>query len=367
MNLQELRSYFPVTKHTVYLNSASQAPLNTLVNDKLQQAIVQEENPLNKKPLDRTITKTLLSQILGGSAKDYALQTSTGVGINIVAQGLEFVKGDNIVIPEQEHWNNTFPWLELSKNGVEVRMVKLNSDNSFDPEDFDTLVDSNTKLVSVAAVRFNSGFRPNIKAIGEIAHKSGALFMVDAAQAAGMIPINVIDDNIDILVGCGFKWLLGMHGTGYMYVNNKASKLIKPVLPGMFAAEHDFYKVNYHNDSRKYETGTIAYTLFEAWQAGLELILEIGVENIYQKALENTDIIIEGLLNKGYKIISPLKNKEELSAIIHFNTGSFEATKELFLKLKSNKVLVTLQGENIRVSPNFFTNKEEIDIFLELL
>ena len=245
--------------------------------------------------------------------------------------------------------------------------MELNKDNSFDVEAFEELIDSKTRLVSVAAVRFNSGFRPNLKAIGKIAHRNGALFMVDAAQGAGAVPINVIDYNIDILVGCGFKWLLGMHGTGYMYINKHTSNSIQPVLPGMFAAEHDFYELNYHNDSRKYETGTIAYSLFEAWTAGLELILEIGVENIYQKALENTDIIIAGLQNKRYKIISPIKNREERTAIIHFNTGSFESTKELYLKLLSNKVLVTLQGENIRVSPNFFTSKEEIEIFLDLL
>lgn len=367
MNINQLRSYFPVTEQAVYLNSASQSPLNSFVNNKLQEAINLEGNPMNKKALDRSIVKDLLSKILGGASKSYALQTSTGVGIGIVAQGLQIEKGDNIVIPEQEHWNNTFPWMELAKEGIELRFVKLNVDNSFKAEDFESLVDSKTKLVSVAAVRFNSGFRPNIKAIGEIAHRNGALFMVDAAQGAGMIPINVVDDNIDILVGCGFKWLLGMHGTGYMYVNDKASKLIKPVLPGMFAAKHDFYELNYHNDSRKYETGTIAYTLFDAWSAGLELILQIGVENIYQKALENTDIIIAGLQNKGFNIISPIKNREDRTAIIHFNTGSFETTNELYLKLKSNKVLVTLQGENIRVSPNFFNNKEEIEIFVNMI
>ena len=367
MNAQKLRSYFPVTKQAVYLNSASQAPLNTLVNDKLQSVLKNEENPLNKKPFDRNITKNLLSKILGGAPEEYALQTSTGVGIGIVAQGLRIEKCDNIVIPEQEHWNNTFPWLQMQNKGIEIRFVKLNKDNSFDAEAFEALVDSKTRLVSVAAVRFNSGFRPNLKAIGEIAHRNGALFMVDAAQGAGMVPINVNDDNIDILVGCGFKWLLGMHGTGYMYVSEYTAESIKPVLPGMFAAKHDFYELNYHKDSRKYETGTIAYSLFEAWSAGLELILEIGVENIYQKALENTDLIIEGLQNKNYTIISPIKNREERTAIIHFNTGSFDTTKELYLKLKSNKVLVTLQGENIRVSPNFFTSIEEIEVLLALL
>ena len=126
---------------------------------------------------------------------------------------------------------------------------------------------------------------------------------MDVAQAAGMIPISVEDEQIDIMSGCGFKWLLGMHGTGFLYVSKRVINKITPILPGMYAAEHIFNKLSFHSDARKFETGTIAYSLFNAWSAGLELLLEIGINNIYEKALENTDIIIEGLQKKRYQII----------------------------------------------------------------
>ena len=125
--------------------------------------------------------------------------------------------------------------------------------------------------------------------------------------------------------------------------------------------------MNYHIDSRKFETGTIAYSLFNAWNAGLELIHAIGVENIYEKALENTDLLIEGLHEKGYQIISPIKNREERTAIVHFNTGSGETTKMLYEELTNKRILVTLQGNNIRVSPNFFNTHKEINAFLSKL
>ncbi len=367
MNIEQIRSLFPITKQAVYLNSASHSPLNILVYDRLQAHLKTELNPVGKKAFNRDSTRVLLSKLVGGSPEEYALVTSTGVGIGIVAQGVDLKKGDNIVIPEHEHWNNSFPWLQLQKKGVEIRFVKLNEDNSIDPEAFENLVDYNTRVVTIAAVRFNSGFRPDLYAIGEIAHKRGALFIVDAAQAAGMIPIDVEKDQIDVMAGCGFKWLLGMHGTGFLYVSKRVVKMINPVLPGMFAAENHFDKLSYYDDSRRFETGTIAYSLFDAWSAGLELLLDVGIKDIYDKALENTDLLIDGFHEKGYQIVTPTKKREERSAIVHFNTGSFETTKKLYQKLIDEKVLVTLQADNIRVSPGFFTTKEEIRMFQNLI
>ena len=367
MNIEQIRSLFPITKEAIYLNNASQSPLNLLVNNKLQAHLKAELTPIGKKGFNRDEIRIPLSKLLGGLPEEYALTTSTGVGIGIVAQGLKFKQGDNIIIPECEHWNNSYPWLQLKKKGVEIRFAKINTDLSFEPEAIKNLIDNNTRVVAIAAVRFNSGFRPNLSEIGKIAHENGALFVVDAAQAAGMIPIDVEKDKIDIMSGCGFKWLLGMHGTGFLYVSKRVLKSINPILPGMFAADRVYDQISFYDDSRKFETGTIAYSLFNAWSAGLELLLKIGVEKIYQKALENTDLIINGLQEKKYQIITPIKKREERTAIIHFTTGSLENTKSLYQKLINKNVLVTLQGENIRVSPNFFTTKEEIKIFLNLI
>lgn len=364
MNIEYIRSLFPVTKEAIYLNSASQAPLNVLVYDKLQTHLETELNPVGKKGFNRDMIRGLLSRLLGGSPEEYALMASTGVGIGLVAQGLDLKKGDNVVIPEREHWNNTFPWLQLEKKGVEIRFAKLNANNSIDPEAIEKLIDHNTRAVAIAAVRFNSGFRSNLSAIGKMAHEKGALFVVDAAQAAGMIPIDVEKDQIDVMAGCGFKWLLGMHGTGFLYVSKRVVHLINPVLPGMFAADHDYDKLSFHDDSRKFETGTIAYALFDAWSAGLDLLLKLGVEKIYERALENTDLLIEGLYEKGYQIVSPTVNRADRTSIVHFNAGSIETTKKLYQSLIDKKILVTLQSENIRVSPNFFNTPEDINIFL---
>jgi selenocysteine lyase/cysteine desulfurase len=367
MDIKEIRTLFPITKEAVYLNNASQAPLNTPVNDKLQLHIQSESNFVGKKAFNRDSIRIPLSKLLGGSPEEYALTTSTGVGLGMIAQGIDFKKGDNIILPEKEHWNNSFPWLNLESKGVEIRFAKLNKDASFDAEAIEKIIDNNTRVVAIAAVRFNSGFRPNLSKISKIAHSKNALFIVDAAQGAGMVPIDVVKDEIDIMAGCGFKWLLGMHGTGFLYVSKRIVEKILPILPGMYAAHIAYDELSFHGDARKFETGTLAYSLFNAWSTGLELLLHVGVHNIYEKALEHTDLLIKGLLKKDYRIVTPIKTRAERSAILHFKASSFEKTKALFSKLKEHKVIVTLQGENIRVSPNFFNTKKEIETFLRFI
>lgn len=367
MNIGQTRSLFPVTKDAVYLDSASQSPLNTLVFDRLQLLLKTELSPVGKKAFDRNQTRVLLSRLLGGLPQEYALVTSTGAGMGIVAQGIDFKEGDNVVIAEHEHWNNTFPWLNLEKKGVKVRSAKLDPDNRIDPDEIERLVDDRTRVVAIAAVRFNSGFRPNLSSIGKIAHARNALLVVDAAQAAGMIPIDVEKDQIDVMAGCGFKWLLGMHGTGFLYISKRVIKSIEPVLPGMYAADNRTDKLCCHDDSRKFETGTIAYPLFSAWSAGLELLLNVGINHIHDAVLEHADVLIDGLRKKDYQLVTPTGNREERTAIVHFNAGSLEAAARLYRKLASKNVLVTLQGSNVRVSPNFFNTKEDIAKFLDLV
>lgn len=367
MNFSPFRTLFPVTTKSVYLNNAAESPLNTKVHHKLKEYLkLAAEEPQSKPPVRKIIRKKL-SEIFGGTFDEYALVTSTGVGIGIVASGYQWQKGDNVVLPIDEHWNNTFPWLALRERGVDVRLVPVGEDQRVDPDKIAALVDKNTRILSTAAVRFNTGFRADLRLLSEIAHAKGALLMVDGIQGAGVFPMNVNDDGVDILSCAGFKWLLGMPGTGFLYVNKKAQEKIGAVLPGMFAAENNSRELHYLPDARRYETGTIAYSLFHAWTAGLEILQEIGIANIHTHVLELTDRIIAGMRSKNIEIVTPVEKINERSAIISFTVGSETANKDCFKKLRENNIHVAPRDGRIRVSPNFFNTEEEIDRFLELL
>ncbi|MBN2835996.1 MAG: aminotransferase class V-fold PLP-dependent enzyme [Candidatus Delongbacteria bacterium] len=367
MNISNYRKLFPVVSKVIFLNNAAESPMNLRVYEALEDySNLALNEPQNKKS-PRSAIRERLATLFGGEISDYALVTSTGVGVGLVAQGFPWVAGDNIVVPAAEHWNNTFPWLALKSKGIEVRFVYPDDNERVKPEDFEKLIDNRTKIVACAAVRFNTGFRADLKSISSLAHKVGALFFVDGIQGAGVFEMNVIDLGIDIMSAAGFKWLLGLPGSGFLYINEKSRKLINPILPGMFAAENIYTELKYFEDARRYETGTIGYSLFHAWIAGLDLLIEIGVQNIHNRVIALTDIIVKGLKSRNYKIYSPIENINERSGIISFSTGNESSNSALVNKLAAKNIIVALRDGRIRVSPNFYNNEEEIEKFLENL
>lgn len=281
MEFASLRTLFPVTQHAVYLNNAAESPLNTRVRQRLEDYLTLASDAPQDKPSVREPVRAALCDLFGGRPDEYALVTSTGMGVGMAAAGYGWQPGDNVVLPVDEHWNSTFPWLALRERGVDVRLVPVDEHQRVQPEAVAARVDNRTRILATTAVRFNTGFRADLKTLSALAHAHGALFLVDGIQATGVFPVNVETEGIDILTCAGFKWLLGMPGTGFLYANQQAQEKIKPVLPGMFAADNHLTRdLKYFPDARRYETGTIAYSLFYAWTAGLDLLKEVGIDNI---------------------------------------------------------------------------------------
>ncbi|HNZ12175.1 MAG TPA: aminotransferase class V-fold PLP-dependent enzyme [Anaerolineaceae bacterium] len=368
MDITALRAEFPVTDHVIYLNNAAESPLNNRVRQRLADYLILASEAPHKKPSVRHAVKAMLSDLFGGAADEYALVTSTGVGVSIVAAGYPWKPGDNVVLPADQHWNNTFPWLALRQRGVDVRLVPVDPDYRVNPQAIADRVDKNTRILATAAVEFNTGFRADLKQLSQIAHQAGALFMVDGIQAAGVCPLNIDADGIDILAAAGFKWLFGMPGTGFLYVNRRAQDLIQPVMPGMFAADNNHTRdLLYFPDARRYETGTIAYSHFHSWTAGLELLKELGIVNIHARVLHLTDYLIAGLRARNIKITSPVEHIAERSAILSLTIGSPQENQALYEKLFAQDIIVAPRDGRIRVSPNFFNTEAEIDRLLQAL
>lgn len=367
MDLSGTRALFPVTQEAVFLNNAAESPLNRLVRQRLDDYLELAALAPHRKPSVRATVRQLLARLLGGRPEEYALVTSTGVGIGLAAAGYAWAPGDNVVVPADEHWNNTFPWLALRERGVDVRIVPLDSHLRLEPARVADCVDGRTRMIAVAAVRHTTGFRADLKSLSRIAHDRGALFVVDGIQAAGVVPLNVVEDGIDVLACGGFKWLLGMPGTGFLYVRSSLWDRLHPVLPGMFAAEDDLNELRWFPNAQRYETGSLAYSLFHAWTAGLELLLKLGVPGIHARVMDLTTGLIEGLRTKGLTLVTPVEDLAERSAIVSFTAGSQGANQALFDRLAEQKIAISLRQGRCRVSPSFYNTEEEIERLIEAL
>jgi selenocysteine lyase/cysteine desulfurase len=360
----DARDLFPVTGNLTFLNNAAESPLNTRVRARLEEYLDLAASAPHRRPPARDPVRSLLARLLGGRTDEYALVTSTGVGIGIAAAGYPWKAGDNVVVPAQEHWNNTYPWLALRERGVDVRILPVGADARIDPDVVKTKIDERTRMLAVAAVRHATGFRANLPRLAEIAHQKGALLVVDAIQAAGAVPLNVEQDRIDVLAAGGFKWLLGLPGTGFLYVRRDLWDTIRPVLPGMFSAEDNLTEIRWLPGAQRYETGSLSYSLFHAWTAGLELLLDLGVVNIHRRILALTARLIDGLQSEGLTLVTPVDHEDERSAIVSFTMGSGEANQRLIERLKEQQILVSLRAGAIRVSPSFYNTEDEIDSLL---
>ncbi|HEY3381306.1 MAG TPA: aminotransferase class V-fold PLP-dependent enzyme [Vicinamibacterales bacterium] len=363
MDWSECRRLFPVTDELVFLNNAAESPLNLAVRRRLDEYLDLAARAPHNRPPARNPVRVLLSRLLGGLPEEYALVTSTAVGIGLTAAGYRWEPGDNVVVPAQEHWNNTFPWLALRDRGIDVRIAPVDADSRVDPARIADRIDARTRIVALAAVRHGTGFRADLKLVSRMARDRGALFVVDGIQAAGVVPLNVEDDGIDVLACGGFKWLLGLPGTGFLYVRKDAWERIRPTMPGMFSAEDDLTEIRWLPGARRYESGSLSYSLFHAWTAGLEMLLEIGVPAIHARVLDLTSRLIDALRVAGMTILTPVETREERSAIVSFTAGSQEQNQAIVARLIERKIAIALRVGSCRVSPSFYNTEEEIDRF----
>eukprot|EP01063_Lacrimia_lanifica_P006497 TRINITY_DN13991_c0_g1_i1.p1 TRINITY_DN13991_c0_g1~~TRINITY_DN13991_c0_g1_i1.p1 ORF type:complete len:371 (+),score=144.98 TRINITY_DN13991_c0_g1_i1:46-1158(+) len=363
------RELFPATAKVAFFNNAAESPLNTKtkanIDEYLATVLEAPHTKLGHAPV-RDAVRTRLAGLLGGDASEYACTSSTGHGLAMVAAGIEWQEGDNVVYPADEHWNNTFPWLALREKGVEVRVCPLREDNALDFDALKAMVDARTRVVAVAHVQFATGYRADLKAISAVAHAHGALFVVDGIQGAGVCPLNVVEDGVDVMAVAGFKWLFGMPGTGFLYVKKEVQARVRPSMPGMYAAGKGLTELTYHDDARQYETGNLASALFHGWAAGLDLVASVGVDAIYARCLRLVDRLAAGLKAKpGVSLRTPLDDPSARSAILVATTGTAEGNAEVCARLKAAGVIVADRGAaGVRISPNFFNTEEEVDKLL---
>lgn len=355
----------------LYLNHASETPVPTPVRQRIGQYLDIAEGDPDAAPVALDSLKGLLARLLGGTADEYAIMPNTGTAINIVALGLDWRPGDNLVVPAEEYPANLYPWLALKERGVEVRVVPLGPDLRVDPEQVAQRVDGRTRVVAVSAVEYLSGFRNDLPQLSAIAHRAGALLVVDGIQAAGAMDLNVERDGIDVLAAGGYKWLMGPIGTGFAYFKRSVWNQIRPVLPGARASvegpEDKDGRRTLWETAQRYETGCLPFSLLHGWTAALEMLEQATIPAIEAQVLHLTERLIAGLQAGKIAIASPVARREERSGVLSFTLGSAEANQALVARLRDQGIVISFRGGRCRVSPHFYNTDADIDRFLAAL
>src|SRR5208283_3121179 len=265
--------------------------------------------------------RKLASRLLNCQPEEVALVGPTSLALSFVAAGLNFRRGDNILIYHDDYPSNVYPWMALADRGVEVRLLNTRSLGIIRPQDVMGQVDENTRLVALASCHFISGYRMDFQAIGKFLRGRGILFCLDAIQTLGAFPTTV--EHVDFLAADAHKWLLGPCGAGLLYVRRELQEKLNPPIYGWhnvrcpnFVAQE---QIVFRNGAAKYEAGTHNLLGLVGLIAAMELVLEIGVENIAAELLRKRAWLVPALQAKGFTVLNAAAKTENASSIISFH------------------------------------------------
>jgi len=225
-------------------------------------------------------------------------------------------------------------------------------------------IDEETLLVPISHVLFKSAFLQDAKAITERAHKAGAMVVLDTYQSAGTVPFSVKDLKVDFATGGSVKWLCGGPGAGYLYVRPDLIELLEPKTTGWMAHEEPFAfdrQLRYAPNITRFLHGSPAIPALYAAQSGYEVINQIGVENIRDKSLRQTQRLIELAQEAGFGVTSPANPAQRGGTIAVWDEHAAAITREL---VRREFIVDYRPGAGVRISPHFYTKDEELDLVI---
>jgi cysteine desulfurase / selenocysteine lyase len=365
-----LLAEFPERGNLVFFDHAAVSPITRRARQKAQEFMDKIADPsrINCPEFADEVEKSraACAALINSAPENLCFVRSTSHGISIAASGLKWKTGENIVSYNREFPANIYPWLNLVKRGVEVRLVR-EREGRVPIEDIERLMNSQTRLVAVSVVQFTNGFRIDLKRLGELCRKKGVLLLVDAIQSLGVVPFDLKETPVDFLAADGHKWLLSFEGLGIFYVNPALLNSLDLNIIGWNSVvnpqEYLNYKLELRPDARRFEEGSYNVLSILALGASASLFNEAGVGKLFSRALEITNFIAAELEKGGSKIISPMA-PECRSAILSVvpPNADLQAVNQ---KLRERGVVCSVRAGAIRLSPHGYQDMSDAEKFLQ--
>lgn len=374
MDFAHTHPYFPIKQQRVYLNNASIGAMSTRVIAAVDSfmADVRDNGRINYPNWCRIADeehKARIAQLIGARSDEIAYIKNTTEGILLVANGIDWREGDNVVIAEKEYASNVYCWMNLARRGVNINWIR-SSDGRITPEMVASAIDGRTRLVSISAVQFWNGFRIDLAQIGEICRRRGVLLNLDAIQWVGALDLDVSQYAIDFLSVGGHKWLLAPIGTGFFYCRREAMDRLHPHNVGYHSVDnsdegHLEYALRFRPNAGRFEEALVNFPGIWGMNAAVEQLLELGMGHVEQHILNLIELAADGLQQRGYKIVSPLSEGER-SGVLAFRHEQI-AAETIEQRLSSAKIHVAIRAGNLRISPSFYNERTDIEQLLSTL
>jgi len=371
LEVDRIRSEFPVTKKYAYFDHAAVGPLPARAVEAAKRVMEEKcEGDLHWGSWEETAeaARSSIADLIGARAEEIALVHSTSEGIAIVANGLSYDKGSNIVTCDLEFASNLYPWQALSKrHHLELRVVR-NRDGRLEMKDFIEVIDANTKVVAISYVQYSNGFRIDLKELSRIAHENDAYVVTDAVQAVGQMPVDVRDLGVDFLATSGYKWLLSPISTGFLYARQELFDELWPTIVG-YRADEEPMKFSYREfrparTARRYEDGQLNFPGFAGMKESIELLETVGINVVWDRVVSLVDRLIDGLKrNASFRVRSCL-DEDSRSGIVNLACRDPDSVAKHLL---GKGQVTSVRDGGLRISPHFYNTENEVDKLLSEL
>jgi len=370
---QEIRELFPVHERVVYLNNAGVSPPSVRVLEALDayhrthahygaMRLFVEYRHMGGR------IKEILAELFGCTPSSIALTHNTSEGMNIVAQGLAWSEGDTVLGLEREYPANVYPWWNLERRGVRYfRLEPTNSGGDIDA--LEARMDGRTRVVAISPVDWCTGYVHDLERLGAVCRRQGVLLVVDTAQTAGIVPLDMGKSGAAAMAGSAWKWLMGPVGLGVFSCDPKLLDRLDLVCVGTNTVRDDAEYLDYDftpkPDASRFQFSTANYNDWVYFLAALQLLEEIGFDRVRERILSLNDVLREGLEGKGYEVLGSGR-PEERSGILSFQRGDLDAKRKVSELMEKGIVTAERDGA-IRVSPHIHNNEDDIRRLLDSL
>lgn len=321
----------------------------------------------------RDEARAAAARLIGADGDEIALVANTSAGLQLVADGIGWRAGDEVVVFDRDFPANVHPWRRLAARGVVVRWVPERH-GGYDLADVAAAVGPATRLVAVSHVHFVTGFRIDLAAVGAIAAEVGALVCVDAAQSLGALAVSVTDAPVDFLAAGGHKWLGAPPGTGVLYCRRDRLDVLRDAPAGWFGYDrsqdllvkgegHFTYDLPLRPSARRFEGGMMNFVGLVGLAAALGELEAVGVAAVAERVLALAGRLRDGLAARGYRVLGPGAD-EARSGIVSFAAPGAE---RLHAALTAKGIHVSFPDGKVRISPHYWNADDDVDRLLDAL
>ncbi len=364
VNWDRWRAEFPILAQTTYLNSCSLGALSRRAEQRIAQ-FHHEWHTLGASAwyeiwLGRLAElRGRVAAMLHAEEREIALAASVSAALTVIGSALDYRQRPRIVLGALDFPTLAYQW--LARRDAEVVIVESDDGATIDPQRFADAVDGRTALLATSHVYYTTGAIQDLRALADIAHAHGALFLVDAYQSAGQVPCDVRAADADIFIAGPLKWLMGGPGLSYLYVREALVRELEPQCAGWFGARDQFQFDTHHfefrDDARRFELGTPALPTVHAALGGQEIVDEIGMLQIRGRNAALTELLIERVQANGFAVRCAA-DAERRSAIVMIEHGDPAGA---VAHLAGRGIIVDHRPGYVRVSPHFYNTEEEIE------